>query len=42
MTMDMALGCSTNSMLHPPAIANECDIRLNVEIANEISEKPPT
>ena len=39
LTMDMALGCSTNSMLHLPAIANECGIRLNVEIANEISEK---
>ena len=41
LTMDMALGCSTNSMLHLPAIANECGIRLNVEIANEISEKTP-
>ena len=35
------MGCSTNSMLHLPAIANECGIRLNVEIANEISEKTP-
>ena len=41
LTMDMALGCSTNSMLHLPAIANECGIRLNVEIANKISEKTP-
>ena len=41
LTMDMALGCSTNSMLHLFTIANECGIRLNVEIANEISEKTP-
>ena len=41
LTMDMALGCSTNSMLHLPAVANECGIRLNVEIANAISEKTP-
>ena len=41
LTMDMALGCSTNSMLHLPAIANECDVDLNPEIVNEISEKTP-
>jgi dihydroxy-acid dehydratase len=41
LTMDMALGCSTNSMLHLPAIAHECGIELNVDIANEISEKTP-
>ncbi len=37
--MDMALGCSTNSMLHLPAIAHECGVDLNLEIANELSEK---
>lgn len=41
LTMDMALGCSTNSMLHLPAIAYECGVELNVDIANEISEKTP-
>ena len=41
LTMDMALGCSTNSMLHLPAIAHECGIDLNVDIANEISAKTP-
>ncbi|MEF9919357.1 MAG: dihydroxy-acid dehydratase, partial [Eubacterium sp.] len=41
LTMDMALGCSTNSMLHLPAIAHECGIDLNLEIANEISSKTP-
>lgn len=40
-TVDMALGCSTNSMLHLPAIAHECDFELNLEIANEISTKTP-
>ncbi|MCI1958717.1 MAG: dihydroxy-acid dehydratase [Clostridia bacterium] len=40
-TIDMALGCSTNSMLHLPAIAHECGIELNPETANEISEKTP-
>ncbi len=39
--MDMALGCSTNSMLHLPAIAHEAGIELNVDIANDISEKTP-
>ncbi len=41
LTMDMALGCSTNSMLHLPAIAHEAGIDLNLEIANEISAKTP-
>lgn len=41
LTMDMALGCSTNSMLHLPAIAHEAGIDLNIDIANEISEKTP-
>lgn len=38
---DMALGCSTNSMLHLPAIANECGVELNLDMANEISAKTP-
>ncbi|MBP1536209.1 MAG: dihydroxy-acid dehydratase [Ruminococcus sp.] len=38
---DMALGCSTNSMLHLPAIAHECGIDLDLELVNEISEKTP-
>lgn len=41
LTMDMALGCSTNSMLHLPAIANECGIVLSPEVANEISDRTP-
>ncbi len=41
LTADMALGCSTNSMLHLPAIANECGIEINLDIANEISAKTP-
>lgn len=41
LTMDMALGCSTNSMLHHPAIAHEAGVELNVDIANEISAKTP-
>ena len=41
LTVDMALGCSTNSMLHLPAIANECGITINLDIANKISEKTP-
>ena len=40
-TMDMALGCSTNSMLHLPAIANECGVEFNLDTVNEISEKTP-
>ena len=39
LTMDMALGCSTNSMLHLPAIAHEAGVELNLEMANEISAK---
>ena len=41
LTVDMALGCSTNSMLHLPAIAHEAGIDLNLDIANEISSKTP-
>ena len=41
LTMDMALGCSTNSMLHLPAIAHEAGVELNVDIANELSAKTP-
>ncbi|MBX4266799.1 dihydroxy-acid dehydratase [Clostridium estertheticum] len=41
LTMDMALGCSTNSMLHLPAIAHEVGIELNVDMANAISDKTP-
>ena len=40
-TADMALGCSTNSMLHLPAIANECGIPFDLDEVNEISEKTP-
>lgn len=38
---DMAVGCSTNTMLHLPAIANECGIKLDLDMANGISEKTP-
>jgi len=41
LTLDMALGCSTNSMLHLPAIAHECGIELDLDIANAISDKTP-
>ena len=41
LTMDMVLGCSTNSMLHLPAIAHEAGVELNVDIANEISSRTP-
>jgi len=41
LTMDMALGCSTNSMLHLPAIAHEAGVDLNLEVANAISAKTP-
>ncbi len=41
MAVDMALGCSTNSMLHLPAIAHEAGVELNLDIANEISKKTP-
>ncbi len=40
-TVDMALGCSTNTMLHLPAIAHECGVELSFDMANEISEKTP-
>ncbi|MCI8423364.1 MAG: dihydroxy-acid dehydratase, partial [Lawsonibacter sp.] len=40
-TIDMALGCSTNTMLHLPAIAHECGIELSFDMANEISGKTP-
>ena len=40
-TADMALGCSTNSMLHLPAIANECGVEFSLDMANEISEHTP-
>ncbi len=41
LTVDMALGCSTNSMLHLPAIAHEAEVDLNLDIANDISSKTP-
>lgn len=41
LTADMALGCSTNSMLHLPAIANECGVEIDLDIANEISARTP-
>ena len=41
LTVDMALGCSTNTMLHLPAIAHEVGVELNIDIANEISAKTP-
>ena len=41
MAMDMALGCSTNTMLHLPAIAHEAGVDLNMEVANEVSSKTP-
>lgn len=41
LTADMALGCSTNSMLHLPAIANECGVNIDLDIANEISARTP-
>ena len=40
-TLDMALGCSTNSMLHLPAIAHECGIELSFDYANQISQRTP-
>ena len=40
-TVDMALGCSTNTMLHLPAIAHECGIDLSLEISNDISSRTP-
>ena len=41
LTLDMALGCSTNSMLHLPAIAHEAGIKLDLDLANEIAAKTP-
>ena len=41
LTVDMALGCSTNSMLHLPAIAHEAGVEINVDIANEVSARTP-
>jgi len=41
LAVDMALGCSTNSVLHLPAIANEVGIKINLDIINEISGKVP-
>ncbi len=41
LTVDMALGCSTNSMLHLPAIAHEAGVDLNLDIANALSAKTP-
>ena len=41
LTIDMALGCSTNSMLHLPAIAHEAGVDLNMELVNEMSAKTP-
>lgn len=41
LTIDMALGCSTNSMLHLPAIAHECGFELDLDIANDISNRTP-
>lgn len=41
LAVDMALGCSTNTMLHIPAIAHECGIDINLDIANNISAKTP-
>ena len=41
LTADMALGCSTNSMLHLPAIANECGIKIDLEMVNQISARTP-
>ena len=41
LTVDMALGCSTNSMLHLPAIAHECGVEIDLDIANAISARTP-
>ena len=41
LTVDMALGCSTNSMLHLPAIAHEAGVKLTLDLANEVSAKTP-
>ena len=41
LTADIALGCSTNSMLHLPAIANECGIKIDLDMVNQISARTP-
>lgn len=41
LTVDMALGCSTNSMLHLPAIAHEAGVKITLDLANEVSERTP-
>ena len=41
LTVDMALGCATNSMLHLPAIAHECGVEIDLDIANAISAETP-
>ena len=41
LTVDMALGCSTNSMLHLPAIAHEIGFDFDITLANEVSAKTP-
>ena len=41
LTVDMALGCSTNTMLHLPAIAHEAGVEIDLDIANELSAKTP-
>ncbi len=41
LTVDMALGCSTNTMLHLPAIAHEAGVEINLDIANQISGRTP-
>ena len=41
LTADMALGCSTNSMLHLPAIANDCGIKIDLDMVNQISARTP-
>ncbi len=41
LTVDMALGCSTNTMLHLPAIAHEAGVRINLDMANDISAHTP-
>ena len=42
LTIDMALGGSTNSLLHLPAIAHECDLKIDLDMANRISDRTPT
>ncbi len=42
LTMDMALGCSTNSMLHLPAIAHEAGVDIDLDIANALVRRHQT